>query len=92
MKSLWVFYGYVRMPRCGCVEHGLEYTVEPIWKGQENLTKVAEFGPFPRTILFLQIMFILPLMAGHLFWKTAILGGLYREVPLYYVFCSKLHV
>ena len=25
----------------------------------------------------LQIMFILPLMAGHLFWKATILGGLY---------------
>ena len=31
----------------------------------------------------LQIMFILPLMTGHLFWKAAILGGLYRGVPLY---------
>ena len=31
----------------------------------------------------LQIMFILPLMTGHLFWKATILGGLYRGVPLY---------
>ena len=29
----------------------------------------------------LQIMFILPLMTGHLFWKAIILGGL--GVPLY---------
>ena len=32
----------------------------------------------------LQIMFILPLMTGHLFWKATILGGLYRGVPLYF--------
>ena len=31
----------------------------------------------------LQIMVILPLKAGHLFWKATILGGLYRGVPLY---------
>ena len=33
--------------------------------------------------LFTFIMFILPLMTGHLFWKATILGGLYRGVPLY---------
>ena len=27
-------------------------TVEPLWKGQECLTKVAKFGPFPCTILY----------------------------------------
>ena len=31
----------------------------------------------------LQIMFVLPLMTGHLFWKAIILGGLYRGVQLY---------
>ena len=31
----------------------------------------------------LQIMFILPLMTGHLFWKATTLGGLYWGVPLY---------
>ena len=25
MKSLGAFYWYVKMPQCGCVEHGLEY-------------------------------------------------------------------
>ena len=25
MKSLGVYYRYVKMPRCGCMEHGLEY-------------------------------------------------------------------
>ena len=30
-----------------------------------------------------QIMFILPLVTGHLFWKATILGGLYGRVPLY---------
>ena len=32
----------------------------------------------------LKIMFILPLMTRHLFWKATILGGLYRGVLLYY--------
>ena len=32
----------------------------------------------------LQIMFILPLMTGHLFWKATVLGGLNRGVPLYF--------
>ena len=27
------------------------HTVKPLWKGQECLTKVAKFGPFPCTIL-----------------------------------------
>ena len=31
----------------------------------------------------LQIMLILSLMTGHLFWKATILGGLYRGVLLY---------
>ena len=31
----------------------------------------------------LQVMFILPLMTGHLFWKATILGVLYRGVPPY---------
>ena len=31
----------------------------------------------------LQIMFILPLMTGHLFWKATILSGLNRGVSLY---------
>ena len=31
-----------------------------------------------------QIMFILPLMSDHLFWKAIILGGLFRGVPLYF--------
>ena len=35
----------------------------------------------------LQIMFILPLMTGHLFWKATIFVGLYRGVPLY---CSEI--
>ena len=25
MKSLGIYYWYVKMPRCGCLEHGLEY-------------------------------------------------------------------
>ena len=26
-------------------------TVELLWQGQESLTKVSKFGPFPRTVL-----------------------------------------
>ena len=52
-------------------------TVEPLWKGQESLTKVAKFGPFPRTILYKSYLF-------YPSWKATILGGLYRGVPLYY--------
>ena len=33
------------------------YTVEPLWKGQECLTKVAKFCPFPRTILYKSCLF-----------------------------------
>ena len=57
--------------------------VEPLWKGQESLTKVAKIGPFRRTILYKSIMFVYPPMIGHLFWKATILGGFYRGVPLY---------
>ena len=32
-------------------------TVEPLWKGQECLTKVAKFGPFPCTILYNSCLF-----------------------------------
>ena len=34
---------------------------------------------------YLEIMFILPLMTGHHFWKATIWSGLYRGVPLYLV-------
>ena len=33
------------------------YTVEPLWKGQESLTKVAKFGPFLCTILYKSCLF-----------------------------------
>ena len=31
--------------------------MEPLWKGQESLTKVAKFGPFPGTILYKSFLF-----------------------------------
>ena len=31
--------------------------MEPLWKGQESLTKVAKFGPFPCTILYKSYLF-----------------------------------
>ena len=65
------------------------HTVEPLWKSQECLTKVAKFGPFPCTILY-NSCFILPLMTGHLFWKATILVGLYRGVPLYKAVSAEL--
>ena len=33
------------------------YTVEPLWKGQESLTKVAKFGQFQCTILYKSCLF-----------------------------------
>ena len=32
-------------------------TVEPLWKGQESIAKVAKFGPFPCTILYKSCLF-----------------------------------
>ena len=32
-------------------------TVEPLWKGQGSLSKVAKFGLFPRTILYKSCLF-----------------------------------
>ena len=33
------------------------YTVEPLWKGQESLTKVAKFGPSQHIILYESCLF-----------------------------------
>ena len=52
-----VCYWYIKVPRRGCMEHGLEYTVEPLWEGQGCLTKVAKYGPFPCTILYKSYFF-----------------------------------
>ena len=43
MKSLEVYYWYVKMPRCGCVEHGLEYIMFYIKKCIEHLAACS--GP-----------------------------------------------
>ena len=42
-----------------CVSNGKRRctTVEPLWKGQESLTKVAKFGPFRRIILYKSCLF-----------------------------------
>ena len=37
--------------------------MEPLWKGQESLTKVAKFGPFPCTILYKSCLFYPSLQA-----------------------------
>ena len=65
-------------------------TVKPLWKGHECLTKVAKIWSISMHHS-LQIMFILPLMTGHLFWKATILGGLYRGVPLYFFYLRRQH-
>ena len=38
-------------------ENGQHYTVEPLWKGQGCLIKVAKFGPFPCIILSKSCLF-----------------------------------
>ena len=43
MKSLGVYYWYVKMPQCGCVEHGLEYITFYVEKHIEY--KAACSGP-----------------------------------------------
>ena len=43
MKSLGVYYGYVKMAHCGCVEHGLEYITFYVQKHIAHL--VACSGP-----------------------------------------------
>ena len=43
MKSFGVYHWYVKMPPCGCVEHGLEYITFYVKKYIEHL--VACLGP-----------------------------------------------
>ena len=57
-------------------------TVEPLWKAREVPVKLQNLVYF-HAPFFTFIMFTLPLLTGHLFWKATILGGLYRGVPLY---------
>ena len=33
-EILGVYYWYVKMPRCGCVEHGLEYIMFHVQQGK----------------------------------------------------------
>ena len=56
------FHGYIldwiQTPRnLPVLGHLLINTVEPLWKGQECLTKVAKFGPFSCTILYKWCLF-----------------------------------
>ena len=60
------------------------YPVEPSGKAGNASLKLHNFSNFVHHSL--QIMFILPFMTGHLFWKATILAGLYRSVPLYIPF------
>ena len=58
-----------------------EITMEPSGKTRNVLLKLQNLVNFHAHSL--QIMFILSLITGHLFWKATFLGGLYRGVPLY---------
>ena len=42
---------------CSILYCCFQYTVEPLWKGQECLTKVAKFGSFLCTILYKSCLF-----------------------------------
>ena len=44
MKSLGVCYWYIKMPQCGCVEHGLEYTTFYV---QKHIAHLAALFWFP---------------------------------------------
>ena len=61
--------------------------MEPLWKGQGSLTKVAKFCPFPCTILYKSCLFY-PLWQATSFerprsWVAFI--HVYRGVPLYII-------
>ena len=43
MKSLGVCYWYVKMPQCGCVEHGLAYTTFYVQKHRAHLAVLFYF-------------------------------------------------
>ena len=62
------------------------YPVEPSGKARNASLSCMILSNFVHHSL--QIMFILPFMTGHLFWKATILAGLYRGVPLYIPFAS----
>ena len=53
-------------------------TVEPLWKGQESLTKVAKFGQFQCTIFYKSCLFYLSWQATSFerppFWLAFIKG------------------
>ena len=43
MKSFGVYYWYVKMPQCGCVEHGLEYITFYVKKYIAHLVACSGF-------------------------------------------------
>ena len=51
----WIILRQVRWWVLQLVKYA--HTVEPIWKGQGSLTKVAKLGPFPGTILYKSCLF-----------------------------------
>ena len=61
--------------------------MEPLWKGQGSLTKVAKFGPFPCTILYKSCLFY-PSWQATSFERPPSWGAfihVYRGVPLYII-------
>ena len=51
----WIILRQVRWWVLQLVKYA--HTVEPLWKGQESLTKVAKLGPFPGTIIYKSCLF-----------------------------------
>ena len=65
-------------------------TVEPLWKGQESLTKVAKFGPFSCTVLYKSCLFYPSWQAtffeGPPSWVAFIEG--FHSIAFHFTFCK----
>ena len=63
MKSLGVYYWYVKMLRCGCVDHGLQYlrfmfeNIYPIWMPVLDPPLVRD-GPLGARICETRLLYI----------------------------------
>ena len=65
-----------------CTPSRFHYTVEPLWKRKECLTKVAKFGPFPCTILYKSCLFY-PSWQATSFERPPWVTFKYRGVSMY---------
>ena len=73
---LWSNTRQAQFTVISCTPSRFHYTVEPLWKRKECLTKVAKFGPFPCTILYKSCLSYPSWQAtsfeGHLGWPLNI--------------------